>query len=155
MNEFKDNLTCIGTRWGNGRKRHPLKQIQLPKKIRTSWISYPHAEQGKYTRSKLLQLVSSLALVQDYAVIQLLLQPWKIPSKSGSIPNMALPKPFEFCSIFHRLEVGDERSCDSVSPLTKCFSDGKAGLVTDLDFLNKKKTVDQYLISWKRGKERT
>lgn len=68
---------------------------------------------------------------------------------------MALSDPFEFCSIFRRLEVGDERSCDSVSSLAKCFSDGKAGLVTDLDFLNKKKIVDQYLISWKRGKERT
>jgi len=99
---------------------------------------YPHTEQGKYTRSELLQLVRSLTLIQDHTIIQLLLKPWKIPGKNGPILNMTLFEPFELRRILHCLEVGDERSYNRVSPLAECVSDGKAGVVTNLDFLNKK-----------------
>ena len=51
---------------------------------------------------------------------------------------MTLFEPFELRRILHCLEVGDERSYNRVSPLAECVSDGKAGVVTNLDFLNKK-----------------
>lgn len=105
--------------------------------LRKCNLSRTHTRRGKYTRSKLLQLVRSLTLIQHHAIVQLLLKPGKIPGKSGPIPNMTLSEPFDLRRVLHRLEVGDERSCDIVSPLAECFSNGKAGLVTDLDFLNK------------------
>ena len=80
-----------------------------------------------HARSELFQLISTLAFVDNGPVIELLLQPRKVPNKSSTIADVALPKTFQLRLVLNGFEVGDWRAnyrvvvlADSISYCQAC-----------------------------------
>ena len=80
-----------------------------------------------HSRSELFQLISTLTFVDNSPVIELLLQPRKVPNKSSTIADVALPKTFQLRFVLDGFEISDWRAnyrivvlADSISYCQAC-----------------------------------
>ena len=91
--------TAIGTCRRNCREGQSLEILVFSVKYLVPRMAKGSRE---YARTVLLELIRSLALVQDHACVQLLLQPGKVAHERRTVPNVRLPKAYAIIGLLSR-----------------------------------------------------